>query len=109
MTASEAEGVPQVKAVDGSRPRSGLADVTKKLKHLIQNVKDQGGSKLYPKVLSLSKKCRHGAETFKILLLGLAAVAFVGLIWLIFDRPTPAEDADEKLRPLSQAPEVKQV
>jgi hypothetical protein len=67
----------------------------------------QAAQKLYPKLLLLSKKFRLGTEGGKIALLGLAAVAFVFGTWILFDRRSTEDDADEKLRPLSQAPEAR--
>ena len=85
---------------------SRLKLAASRVRHFVQEVKDRALTKFYPKFVTAAKKLPLGAESYKLLWIGLAAVAFVFVIWWIFDRRTPAADVDEILRPLSQAPEV---
>ena len=85
---------------------SRLKLAASRVRHFVQEVKDRALTKFYPKFVTAAKKLPLGAESYKLLWIGLAAVAFVFAIWWIFDRRTPAADVDEILRPLSQAPEV---
>jgi len=64
----------------GSKP-SRLELVSSRFRRSVLELHDRARMKLYPKVLGLSKKLWIGSETYKILLLGLAAVAFVLVVW----------------------------
>ena len=85
---------------------SRLKLAASRVRHFVQAAKDRALTKFHPKIVAAAKKLPLSSESYKLLWIGLAAVAFVLVIWWLFDRKTPASDVDEILRPLSQAPEV---